>query len=281
MEKAPERKTQIIADLHTHPNKRHDKETALSFLSERGVIGLAYQQGCEYILSYEDIAESKAIEEINKGLFAKVCFHQNAYIVKAQEVISDFHILAIGCQNYLPDYEDARKTIEEIHKQGSIARAVLSHPYVKNAPIPKLFRLIDEKEKSRLKELCEMADWIDIFNGGCIDLFPFFKVKQANDNVKEFFEEYKRENKRENGNLVGIATSDAHWTLSQARTSGIYVPENIESIEALINFIDKGNFDIYCQTLGIMKSLYGNVAARWDILKNKAKNKINKLFFPD
>lgn len=241
MKRAPDRQGKILADFHTHPNKHSPIDQIISTLSW-GITGLASINGNSSILTYDDAVllngiPNVKITEINKGLFAKIKYRDRmGFFFRAQEVMSDHHILAVGIRDQLEDFPDSRKTIEEIHRRGGIA--VADHPFVvpTGHPIIK-YRLINNIEEERVKELHQMVDESEVFNGQCINLLPVIAwMKRANKRAKKLAALF---------NLKGTASSDAHSILDQIHTCGIYLPDNTQSIDALIEYIKKGNFERY------------------------------------
>lgn len=233
MEKPKKKDGLIIADLHAHPGRNHPQEELTSMLSW-GLTGLTASNYGKIILSYHEAINLQGAKEIDKGLFAE--FNHNGkkgYFANIQEVMSDFHILAIGCKETLPDYADARKTVEEIHKQDGIA--ILNHPLVIPEDSWKRYRLLDENGKKKLKELCTMVDEIEVFNAQCINLIPVIAwMHWANEDAKKLATAY---------GFKGTAASDTHVRLEQVKVSGIYVPEKHLSIEALKHHIKTKNFE--------------------------------------
>jgi len=249
MKKPPKKQGKIIADLHSHPSEENNLDGIINLLSW-GLTGLAATNDESCILTYEDVLGLPTSKEIDKGLFAKFSFGgEKGYFVKTQEVMSNHHILAIGCKKYLPDYKDARKTVEEIHKQDGLA--ILNHPSVVSYSIwPIKYRLINENEEKRVKELCEMVDEIEVFNAQNINLIPVFAwMRKANKKAKELASEY---------NFKGIAASDAHLILEQVKTSGIYISEDNLSIDSLKDHIKNKNFDRFEQYVSHLSFLRGH-----------------------
>ncbi len=235
MKKAPERCGKIIADLHSHPGTENNLDDIMNLLSS-GITGLTATNSGLYILNYEDVLlKFSNVKEIDKGLFAELSFRgKKGYFVKTQEVRSNHHILAIGCKEYLEDYKDARKTVEEIHKQGGLA--ILNHPTIVSYRFwPIKYRLINQDEEKEVRELCGMVDEIEVFNAQNINIFPVIAfMKRANRKAKKLAAEY---------GFKGIAASDAHYRLEQVKIAGIYIPKDKLSIEALKDHIINKNFD--------------------------------------
>ncbi|MAG50239.1 hypothetical protein CL621_01200 [archaeon] len=250
MKKAPEKQVKIIADLHSHPGTKNSTGDIMDLLSD-GITGLTATNSGLYILNYEDVLlKFNGVKEIDKGLFAELSYNgKKGYFVKAQEVRSNHHILSVGCEKYLDDYEDSRKTVEEIHKHGGLA--ILNHPSVVSCRFwPIKYRLVNEDEEKEVRELCEMVDEVEVFNAQNINLIPAIAwMKKANVKAKELAAEY---------GFKGIASSDAHLRLEQVKTSGIYVPEEDLSIESLKYNIMNQNFDRFEQYVSISDFLKGH-----------------------
>jgi len=236
MKRPPQKQGQILADLHTHPGLKQN----LDFLVERltwGITGISQDNDWTTIWNYQDLIEALKtkdgvkVKEINRGLFAEVYNKkQRGYIVKTQEVCANnsHDILAIGCRENFPNKEDSRKTVEEIHKKNGLA--ILNHPYAIGR------RIANESEELRIKKLYQIVDEAETFNAQCIDLIPpLICMKEANKKAKELASQYK--------NIEGIASSDAHYNISPIGTSGIYIPNQDLSIEAIMHYIKSKNFE--------------------------------------
>jgi hypothetical protein len=144
----------------------------------------------------------------------------------------------LGCRQLLPDYRDARKTVEEIHKLGG--KAIVAHPWLKSNG--KRFRFINEQEKMKIKELYDMADEVEGFNAQIINFIPVIAwVKEANYEAQKYAFLYGK---------MGISVSDAHFLYEQVKISGIYVPEENFEISALFHYLDNGDFCKYRQHVG-------------------------------
>ena len=64
-------------------------------------------------------------------------------------------------------------------------------------------------------------------------------MKEANRKAKELASQYK--------NIEGIASSDTHYKISPIGTSGIYIPNQDLSIEAIMHYIKSKDFERYEQ----------------------------------
>jgi len=255
MRRPPYIEGKVLADLHTHPDKESDLEDILELLSW-GVTGLARVNNVDGFLTYDDALKLPKVKEIDKGVFAEISFNgSKGYFVKTQEVMSDYHILAVGCEgNPIQDHRDPRRTVEEIHNRGGLA--ILNHPYVARVNSWVRYRLINRYEEEKVRELCEMVDEVEVFNAQCINFFPLFSFRflpeilrfnDANTKAKELASGY---------GFKGVASSDAHFLLDQVKIAGIYVLEDNLSIEALKYYIRTGNFD-----------RYEKHASRWGIIR--------------
>ncbi|MBT6774053.1 hypothetical protein HOA91_01655 [Candidatus Woesearchaeota archaeon] len=242
MKRAPKRNGKIIADLHTHPANYKNDQVTLDMLCSPGIVGLSFiNHGRKNgILTYENTLKRflGLVEEIDENKLARVK-GTSGYFARTQEITGDaFHILAVGCEGeYLPNYTDARQTVEEIHKKNGVA--ILDHPYVTpnhGAKVIK-YRLLNKEEEKVAKELCEMVDEVEIFNAQNIN--PTFGIivpnmKKANERAEVLIKDY---------GFKGIVASDTHFRLEQAKVCGIYVDEKELSIERLKEDIKTGNFD--------------------------------------
>jgi len=243
MERAPLRNGKVIADLHTHPaNYKSDQET-LEMLCSPGLVGLAnINDKRANLLTYEQALKrfSGMVEEIDRGLLAKIKTPLGkAYFTRTQEITGGtHHILAVGFRgDYLPNYRDTRKAVEEVHKRNGIA--ILNHPYVtpnKDASVIK-YRFITAKEENAIKELCEMVDEVEVFNAQCINptlgiVVP--NMKKANGRAEELVKNY---------GFKGTVSTDTHLRMDQPKMCGIYIDEDGLCIDKLKEDIKTGNFD--------------------------------------
>ncbi len=253
MKKAPEREGKIIADLHSHASEENDLNDIVTSLSW-GITGLSVTNNGLGILSYEGALNLPHTREIDEGLFAELSLNgEKGYFVKTQEVKSDHHILAVGCKEYLDDYGDARKTVDEIHKQGGLA--ILNHPCIvstgKNFPVR--YRSIRENEEKRVRELYGLVDEVEVFNAQCINpTFGIFvpNMKKVNKRAKELASEY---------GFKGTAASDAQFLLEQVKICGIYIPRDNLSIESLKDHIKNKNFERFEQYISRLSFLKGHL----------------------
>ena len=231
---APEGK--ILADLHTHPSKNYREEELLETLS-RGIVGLTERSRPSATINYDDAILLPGAKEIEKGLLARIEHKgKTGYVARTQEILSDHHILAIGCRLPVEEFPEARDTIEEIHRKGGIA--IIAHPGVKTTGRGIIsYRRTGDDEKPEMAELCEMADEIESFNASCINLtFGIIipDMNPANDFAKSLAAEY---------NLKGIASSDTHFDLEQVLVAGIYLPDGNVSTDSIKHSITSGNFE--------------------------------------
>lgn len=240
---APGRGNKIIADLHSHPaNYKGDEET-LEMLCSPGIVGLTYINNGRKnrILTYEQVLSrfSGLVEEVDKGNFARIK-GTSGYVMRTQEITGGtHHILAVGWEgnDYFPNYKDARKAVDEIHKKDGIA--VLCHPYAtpdRKAKIVK-YRFLNIQEEEKMNELCEMVNEIEIFNAQCINptlgiVVP--NMKTANDLAERLALDCC---------FKGIVNTDAHLRLEQSKICGIHVDEKGLCAEKLKADISSKNFD--------------------------------------
>lgn len=233
----------MIADLHAHPAKYKDIDATLDMLCSPGLVGLAFAHCmADKVLTYEEVLMKffPLIDEIDKNALARIrSLHRIGYFTRTQELDCwPHHILAIGFEgSYLPDYIDARKAVEEIHKRNGIA--ILNHPYTtpdKGAKVIK-YRYITPKEEESALELCDMVDEIEVFNAQNIN--PTFGIiisnmKIANVLAQLLAKKYK---------FKGIVSSDAHYRTKQAKICGIELEDDTLCIEKLKHDIKTGNFE--------------------------------------
>ena len=244
----------IIADLHTHPADYLDKDETLEALCSPGLVGLTHMNGNPRVLIYEKVLKgySNAVKEIDRNQLAQIKNGNNiGYIARTQEIDCGLHhILAVGFEgDYLPDYKDARKAVEEIHKKQGIA--ILNHPYVTPQPKFVKYRYITSEEEIKVEELCEMIDEIEVFNAQSINPTLGIYVpnmKKSNDQAKKVASKYK---------FTGTAASDTHRALEQLKIAGIYIPKENLSIERIKDDVPSGNFEAYEQYVSRWSFLRG------------------------
>lgn len=240
MEK-PERKNgRILADLHCHPPKGKDLDETLESLVDK-CAGLTFEhhKNISRILTYELATELPGVKEKEAGMAELNHAGKKGYLFRTQEVLADYHLLVIGMKDYLPNFDDARKAVEEARKQDAIV--ILNHPYVSvnidsvNPPLVPC-RLINSQEEEKLKELCQMVDEIEVFNAQNVNLYipGVPNMHKANDLARRL---------APNFGFKGTAASDAHFRLEQVGISGIYLPEEDLCLEALREHLRKKNFD--------------------------------------
>ncbi|MFH1408680.1 MAG: PHP-associated domain-containing protein [Nanoarchaeota archaeon] len=223
-----------LADLHCHPTNTHPKEALLDVFS-RGITSLTRIRADSWIYTYDQAKKLPGVEEIDQGLFAKVTYKDAiGYIVHAQEIMSDHHILALGCQEPIKDFKDAREAIDAIHDLGGLA--ILPHPFITVTGLPfAKYRYINNKELEKVKELCGMVDEVEVFNAHLINLFPVIAwMKEANDLAKALVRRLP---------FKGIAASDAHTLLEQVGCSGILLNDEIKDLKSLFSAIRRGDFE--------------------------------------
>jgi len=276
MKKAPKKPSMIISDLHCHPSRKNKLEDILDTLSN-GLTGLTYVESNEDFLTYEMLTNLPQFKEIDKGIFGSITYNgKTGYVLKSQEIEDQdsIHVMALGCKEYLSEseYRDPRKAVEEIHKRGYIAQ--VNHPFIINSFDWARYKLINsftEKEYKNFIELCQMADEIEIFNGHCIDLFPWFdglpifnRLNMAKANKLAEFLITKLPNKK------GTASSDAHNELEQVHTSGIYLPDEHLCFDAIKEYIKTKNFEVHKGPI-----------SRWSFLKGAFPWLNSTLYFRD
>ncbi|MBI4009960.1 MAG: hypothetical protein HY361_02080 [Candidatus Aenigmarchaeota archaeon] len=250
MAKPPEKEGMVLADLHAHP--RHESYDKILKMLSWGITGLT-ETGIYNGVTYQDVLNYPGVREVDRGILAEVTYRGNkGYVIKSQEVLEGKlgpHILAVGCGINIDGILDPRKVVEEIHKQGGLA--IPTHPYVTpTGEWPIKYRIITKQEERIVRELCLMVDELETHNSQNINLFPFFlDMRQANRMAKKLAEEY---------GFKGVATSDTHSRLEQVKISGIYVPEDNISFEALKHYIKNGLFERYEQYVSRLSFLMGH-----------------------
>src|SRR3989344_4301654 len=153
MDRSAKKEGLVLADLHCHPFSGKNLEETLEMLSS-GLIGLAEIEGHPKILNYSQALNLPNVEEIDSELLARIYYDDKVgYILKAQEVQSYYHLLALGLKENILNDTDPRKTVERIHRLGGIA--ILNHPFVVPTPgaMIKKYRLINDEEEKKVREL--------------------------------------------------------------------------------------------------------------------------------
>jgi hypothetical protein len=247
----------VLADLHCHfPSDLEEKET-LEVLTS-GLFGLTLINGGEATtLTYEKALQLPGTEEIDRGFFARINYLGNTgYFVKTQElkIREDFeyHLLAVGIKEYLPDFSEGNVAIEEARKQGALL--ILNHPFVtaNDHPLVK-YRPINAQEEKRIREISLWVDEVEVFNGHNVNTHvPFIpNMHLANEAALEMAEGY---------GFKGTAASDTHCRLEQAGTSGIFIAEKDLCFEALREAILKKKFERseqYVSLLSFARGIFG------------------------
>lgn len=228
----------VLADLHCHPSSGQNTEETLEMLIS-GLVGLTETNKSSNILTYSQALNFPHIEEIDPGILAKITYDDKVgYFMHTQEVLCDYHILILGLKENLPHFDDSRKATEEAHRRGGLV--ILNHPYVVQNPASfTRFRLINDEEEKKVRELCELIDEIEVFNAQNINptlgiVIPNMKV--ANEKAVQLAKEY---------GFTGIAASDAHKRIEQVGTTGIYLSEEKLCLESIQEQIKKGKFQRY------------------------------------
>lgn len=256
MQPAPVKEGKILADLHAHPGNRYGRDKVIQMLSSPGLIGLTHINDETRILSYETAITLSGVKEIDKGRLAEINVGgKKGYFMRTQEVIAGFaHLLALGFEGeYLPNYDDPRQAVEEIHQRNGLT--VLNHPFVApnaGARVVK-YRFINRPEKETIMELCEMVDEIEVFNAQMINPTNGFIIPKIRAN--SWAGELAR-GKR----CRGMASSDAHFCLEQAKICGIYLDLEGLCLDKIKEDIKKGSFEKY----GDAKE--GPYVSRWSFI---------------
>jgi|SRR3989344_1244120 len=235
----------LLADLHTHPSRNASIEDQLDTFS-KGINGITSLLGIERYVKYEDLVLLKEVEEIDKGLFARVVYKGGlGYIINTQEVEAlkpSLHILALGCRKRIYDHQDPRDIVEDIHLQNGVA--ILNHPFVVPSGDKFRYRLLNRYEESKMRELLDMVNQVEIYNGQCIDIF--FGIQQGVLGRINMQKANKKAQKLVEGTrFKGSAASDTHGELAQVRTSGILIPNNYVSLEGIKDCIINNRFERY------------------------------------
>ena len=124
-----------------------------------------------------------------------------------------------------------------------------------------------KQEEQELRDLYQILNEIngevEVFNGQNIHLLPVFSwlvpvlnAKKANQRAKEDIEPSPGEHPYPN--LKGFAASDTHSRLEQVHTSGIYLPEDTISLEALTYYLQTKDFERHEQDISRTSFLLGH-----------------------
>ncbi len=252
MEKAPEKDGRIIADLHTHVKKHWPLEDILSVLS-CGITGLSavYFTKSQNSLTYRRAVNLPGVEELEPGLLARLVYQgKTGYFLQAQEVRSQSKqdILALGCKKIIEDSVETEKIIKEIHQQGGLA--ILNHPYViPSGSWPVKYRLLTEEEAKGLEKILPVVDEVEVFNAQNINLLPFIAwMHRANEQAEKLASDFGHK---------GTASSDGRVP-EQIHVSGIYLPSENLSWEAIKHHIQSKNFERHEQYISKISFLNGN-----------------------
>jgi hypothetical protein len=247
MERAPRVYRKVIADLHAHPAMPSSIDETRDMLSH-GLVGLAGSNSNGYVMRYEQALGVPGSIELETGLLGSHIYEgTRGYFMRAQEVLSDHHILAIGLNENIPDYADARRSVHEIQDRGGLA--VLVHPFIISKDDP-IFRYGLVDDESKVRELADMVDAIESFNGQCINAIPIKGwLKKANRMAVELCRDSGKE---------GIASSDTHKLSEQVFTSGIYLDEDDISVERIMDDIRHGRFVRYQQYVSHLSFVRGH-----------------------
>ncbi|MFH0797934.1 MAG: hypothetical protein V1906_00830 [Candidatus Woesearchaeota archaeon] len=240
MRKAPVREGKIIADLHAHPANYKSNEKTLEMLCSHGLVGLSYWLGAKTILNYELVCGrfSNLVSEIDRGMLASIRSPGgDSYFARSQEIeCGAHHVLAVGFEgDYLPNFNDARKAVEAIHRRNGIA--ILNHPYITPQNKFARYRFINSGEEEKVRELCQMVDEVEIFNAQCINptlgiMVP--NMKKANALAEKLALQYGHK---------GTVSTDAHYRMEQPKICGIYVEKEGFCIDKLKHDIASKRFD--------------------------------------
>lgn len=267
MRRPEKRKGYVLADLHAHLANYKSEESTLEALTS-GLIGLAFldYEKSHQILTYEQAVKLPGVDEIERGLLAKVTYKGNTgYVLKTQElrVLEDVehHILAVGIREYLPNYDNAERAISAAREQGAVL--VLNHPYV----VPHLpavgYRLITAEEEKRVREIAALVDEIEVFNGQCVNTTWLGRLAMTAGELllPEKFSNLTSDMTIANSlawklardcGYKGTAASDTHWRMEQVGTSGIWIPEKDLCFRSLKEAITGHNFECQEQYVSLL-----------------------------
>lgn len=242
-------KKDIIADLHVHLSSKITLDKLLGVIG-RDLIGIAAHEGKPNILNWYqamNLLGEKAMQ-IDDGLLAAVRNgNKMGYIAHVQEILSDYHILAIGMKGLLPTYPDARKTVEEIHKKGGLA--VLAHPCVVGW-LKIAYRAVKPYEEGRIRELMQMVDQVETFNAQNI-----WWMKKANRRAAELAKEYGHK---------GISSSDTHVMLDQPKRSSTRLELDEVDMENILTGIKQGGAERFENHVSSSSFILGHLLCRKD-----------------
>lgn len=233
MKKAPPVRGMIPLDHHVHLGDQ--SILSVDVLVDTllgGITGLAAKNTEKRILTYDKSILLPRVTEIDKGLFAQIQRNDEiGYFYRSREVLSDFHIIAVGCETDIPDGSDARRVVECIHSNGR--KAILPHPYIKGGLVRRASEcgiLLEDGTNPMVSELAQMTGIVEEHNGQAVDLRPVRKnLKLSNQWAIDLISKLGKAGER----YVSLAGSDTHYLAGQVRTSATYVPNWVNCFEAL------------------------------------------------
>ena len=233
---APVQQEMVLCDFHAHPSDKQSTQTLRTMLGSPGLVGLAYRNGAPGVFTYDEakklLGKEQEYCEITPGHLAK---YREGYIMRTQELTPNrHHILAIGCNRYLPEGSSVETMMKEIRQHQGIA--ILSHPFVVKGGL--YARHPTTKEELRIRNFYALADEVEAHNATIINVIPGLSFKDSNADASALATEY---------GFTGVAVSDCHRQASQAKRCGIYLPTKVieAGIDAILEAIRNQNFTRY------------------------------------
>ena len=260
MQPAPQIKGKVLCDLHSHPTNALTIDEMVDFIGSPGLIGLSARYTSTSILTYE-IAHDKlngidGYREITPGKLSKF---RDGYFARTQEVESGIHhIHAIGWDgDYIADNNNTIEVIKEIQDKNGIA--ILNHPYA--IPWGPAFQIASGEDEQKVKSLLPHVNEVETHNAFNINYYVFY-MRRANKLAEELIKptEFK-----------GVAASDCHDAIEQAKICGIYIDKNIINLQGMPGItkaIKHGNFE----------ALKGPYISKWSFTKTMVFPRISQLF---
>lgn len=204
----------VLDDSHIHypkPRNKEDLEQTLDVLInklDRSALTV-FGGKVKRILGYRglaDLLKNNPVKDYSfddRGVVGILKYKdKQTEVYTSQEIRtnSHLHITAEGCESFIPDDLDPRKTVELIHKQKGIA--IVEHPSTKVHPVWQYVPTSEEDDKLTL-EVFDMVDCAEVFNS-----YNTLWMPRSNARAKELVKRYNDMNEKE---LAGIAGSDIHY----------------------------------------------------------------------
>ena len=226
----PKYSDKLFDDTHAHfriPQSKQKLKAVLDILVKRlDRCSITYCRKHNEELTYERLVEmlrdfTSVEKEYNisqNGLVAKLTKRDKEIeFYKSQEVDTEqgFHIIAEGCNEYIPDGLDGRAAVERIHELNGIA--IIAHPFTMQT---RLFgyRFINDEERKFLEE----------------ELYPMVHAVEGHNAMNTFYMSFSNamaKTSAKNYDIPSTAGTDKHpgkslrEELLPIGRAGIYLPK--------------------------------------------------------